>query len=974
MVLRSQTRPRLEAALARLSPTGVASGQTLGSGPVSLALTPGTAVPAAVEAARVALRSPGPAILLGAGFAVVEGAYSGDTCFLFPGQGSAHAGMLRDVAAAYPGAMSRLREMDAALVQRGHDPLSQVMWEEPDRLGEVLWAQLAVLGGGVLMAQVAAAHGLTPRLVSGHSYGDYPALVVAGALTLDQAVDLTLARCEAIVEAAFPERMAAVLAGREKVASLLAGLPGFAAESNVNGPAQVVVSGEDGAIDALLDRCREAGVEARLLPVPGAFHSRLMEPAAQLFAGRIQEIELAPPRIAFLSSVTGREMRSPEELRAALVAQFTAPVDFVAQVEGIHAAGVRRFVEVGPGSVLTGLVSAILGPRALAVSLDDRKRPGIVAVERALTALRAAESGEGAPLDLVPVAPPLFDEREWSELARDARWAGFWSATRPSLQAFVRDLFARLPAPAPDLAETPTQDTVRFFDATTRRQGSAAPAIPHADTPTAAAASVAAVTAVTAVTGQEESVRAALLEQVIALTGYPPDLVGFDLDMEADLGIDSVKQAQIFGRVRERFDLATEDRLSLRDFPTLGHVLRFVMAKLDGIQQTADLTPPAPPVLRLEGTPFEMGRQHGQEQGETIRRLVAAYESFLGPERLSRAVLQEALAHPEAFLDEDGIEEIRGLAEGSGVPERHLLAYNIDAALFTEYGPLQGAGPGCAHAGLGADRHRAPGVAGPLHAVNEDSALALYLGKDLSRVVQVRRPARGLPHVLFSFPGQVGGLNGANAGGLVATSCVLLDRTQTASASASSTGLVHGVLVRRMLQEATDTDAALAVARRLPRRGAWSVLLSHAREAALACFEYEGGGWAEKGGLTRHLGSNHARLSPGPEPPEHSRHRLERLEQLLGSDDRQVAVEELKRTLRDRFDPGRGRVVAHPTMSTVCRVDNVMGLVADVAAGRLSVTTGSGAESEEPRWLTLDLASLFGTSPVPAPPRVPRTP
>ena len=122
----------------------MASGQTLGSSGV-IGLTPGTAVPAAVEAARVALRSPGPAILLGAGFAVVEGLL-GRHVLPLPGPGSAHAGMLarprrlprRDVAA---GRWTRL-------VRRGHDPLSQVM-EEPDRLGEVLWAQLAVLGGGI---------------------------------------------------------------------------------------------------------------------------------------------------------------------------------------------------------------------------------------------------------------------------------------------------------------------------------------------------------------------------------------------------------------------------------------------------------------------------------------------------------------------------------------------------------------------------------------------------------------------------------------------------------------------------------------------------------------------------------------------------------------------------------------------------------------------------------------------------------
>ena len=353
-----------------------------------------------------------------------------------------------------------------------------------------------------------------------------------------------------------------------------------------------------------------------------------------------------------------------------------------------------------------------------------------------------------------------------------------------------------------------------------------------------------------------------------------------------------------------------------------------------------------------------MGLRHGREQGEVIGRLVGAYESFLGAERLSRVALQDALAHPEAFLDEDALEEIRGLAEGTGIPTRHLIAYNVDAALFTEYGPLRAAAVGCAQAGFAARRHRAPGVSGPLHAVNEDSALAVYLKGTLSRVVQVRRPARGAPHVLFSFPGQVGGLNGANARGLVATSCVLLDRMRPA---AVRPGLVHGVLIRRILEEAPDTSSALAVARALPRRGAWSVLLSHAREADLACFEYDDGGWTEKPGLERHLASNHARLSAAADVPEHSRHRLERLEEILGGETPTVGVDELKSALRDRFDRARGRAVAHPTMSTVCRVDNVMGLVVDVGAGRLWVTEGPGGASPDPAWVAFHLPSLLAT-------------
>jgi acyl transferase domain-containing protein/NAD(P)-dependent dehydrogenase (short-subunit alcohol dehydrogenase family)/acyl carrier protein len=1044
-------------------------------------------------------------------------------CFLFPGQGSQYPGMLRELAQEVPQAKARLEEIDAILQRQGQEPLSRILWERTERMGEVLWTQLAVLGGDLMMLEAALAHGLQPGLVTGHSYGEYAALVAAGALSVEQAVKATLLRCEAIAAADRPGAMASVMTGRERLRELLEGLPGFATPSNVNGPEQIVVSGEPVAVDALLERCQRAGVTAVRLPVPRAFHSELMRPAAQVLARRIGEVSLRAPRLRCLSSVGAVERSNVTELREALVEQLTLPVDWVQQIECAYAAGFRKFVEVGPGSVLSRLAVKILhGRDAVAVALDDKKRPGKAGVEKALTALGAgATQGSRVLLRENPAsavekpAEPgqpgvakaaLFSEAEWVELAASPRWEAFWETARPALAQMARSLFQSFGAGSgagqpPAGRESKPGGGVKTFDATEVRRKRVAEEVRNgsfvlparraaasAAAPAPKAPAELAPTQTPAADGSlAETVRAFLLEQVTTTTGYPPELIDFEQDLEADLGIDTVKQAQIFGKVRERFDLAADKDLSLRDFPTLARVQGYVLGKLgsaapappsagavatapeaaaptadpeasrladieaklvelvceqsgypseligldqdleadlgiDTVKQAqifgkvreiydlkadknlslrdfptlrhiaayvgrgrseavrtkpseppSEVRAPMPeaeetterlpagrpeligklPMLRLRGTPFEMGLQHGLAQREAIQRIVETYKGFVGVEGLGREVLQSALAQPEDYFDAAALEEIRGIAEGAALPYRHVLAYNLDSALFPEYGT------GCTQVGLAQEEHRSGSVRGVLHAVNEDSPLLLHLGEVVTRVIQVREPAGGRPHVLFSLAGQIGGPNGIGASGLTVTSCVLLDRNH---AGGHARGLLHPVLIRKLVEEAESTAEAATIARNARRTGAWSMMLSHRSEKRVRVLEYDGAAFWESNERTRHLGSNHATLTePTGAIPEHSRHRLERVHELVDGREK-LEIEDMERILRDRFDRGRGREVQHRTMNTLCRVDNVMGLIVDVAESRLHVTDRVARNGEEPRWQQLRVSELFGAS------------
>jgi hypothetical protein len=245
---------------------------------------------------------------------------------------------------------------------------------------------------------------------------------------------------------------------------------------------------------------------------------------------------------------------------------------------------------------------------------------------------------------------------------------------------------------------------------------------------------------------------------------------------------------------------------------------------------------------------------------------------------------------------------------------------NLDSALFPEYGS------GCTQIGLAQVTEGSESDHQVTHAVNEDSPLLLHLGDVVSRVVQVREPERAGAHVLFSLAGQVGGPNGVSASGLSVTSCVLLDRSH---AGDHAKGLIHPVLIRKILEEAPSTERAAAIARDTRKTGAWSILLSHRDEPTLRVVEYDGVEHWEESDVSDHVSTNHGLLAPATaEVPEHSKHRLDRASELVHSKNR-VEENDLRTILRDRFDRGRSREVQHRTMNTVCRVDNIMGLIVD---------------------------------------------
>ncbi len=277
---------------------------------------------------------------------------------MFPGQGAQVVGMGQALAESFPVARRTFEEADDVL---GY-ALSEICFTGPaERLTETDVCQPALVAVSTAALRVAQeAAGLAPGLVIGHSLGEYSALVASGAMGFAEALRIVAERGAAMREAgaATPGTMVAVLGLGDDEVRALAEEAGEAWPANYNCPGQVVVSGTLPAIERLVQLASERGVRTARLVVDGAFHSPLVASAAERLRPALDAWEPVPGDPPFLSTTTVA-VEGPERLRAILVDQVTSPVRFGDGVEAAIGMGAERFVELGPGKVLSGLVRRV---------------------------------------------------------------------------------------------------------------------------------------------------------------------------------------------------------------------------------------------------------------------------------------------------------------------------------------------------------------------------------------------------------------------------------------------------------------------------------------------------------------------------------------------------------------------------------------------------------------------------------------
>ena len=279
--------------------------------------------------------------------------------YMFPGQGSQFSGMGKDLYETNEKAREMFEKANEILGFR----ITDIMFEgSAEDLKQTKVTQPAVFLHSVIAA--ACSEDGAPDMVAGHSLGEFSALVACGALSFEDALRLVSVRAQAMQKACelFPSTMAAILALEdEKVEEVCASCEGVVVAANYNCDGQIVISGELAAVDEACAKMLEAGARrAMKLPVGGAFHSPLMEPARAELAEGIEAVEFKVPHCPIYQNVTARPSVDPVEIKANLLAQLTSPVRWTQSVKNMAADGAEVFVEFGPGEVLQGLLKKIL--------------------------------------------------------------------------------------------------------------------------------------------------------------------------------------------------------------------------------------------------------------------------------------------------------------------------------------------------------------------------------------------------------------------------------------------------------------------------------------------------------------------------------------------------------------------------------------------------------------------------------------
>uniref|UniRef100_UPI00068C2EEA type I polyketide synthase n=1 Tax=Streptomyces sp. NRRL F-2580 TaxID=1463841 RepID=UPI00068C2EEA len=540
---------------------------------------------------------------------------NGLTAFLFPGQGSQRPAMMGELFMAFPALRTLLDLAPPPVVAAMFPPAAftaEGRTAQRTAVTDTRVAQPALGLAGAAAHLLLGELGVRPDCVAGHSYGELTALWAAGVYDTGSLLRLSAHRAEAILKAAGtdPGGMAAVSATPDEVAAHT-----DCTIANHNAPRQCVISGPTPTIEEAISALREAGLSAEPLPVACAFHSKVVSEASKALATALADTPMTAPVLPVWSNTTAdRYPTSAEEVRTLLARQVAEPVRFVDEVEAMYAAGVRTFVEAGPGRVLTALVGRILSDRPhTVIPLDVPGEHGLVRLVTALAELTAAG---------VPVAPEALFRGRTSRLPERAPRRPGWlvdghlvrTASGTPVPGGLRPAH-RVAAPTEAVDPRTTanggtgmttsrtagaEETVLEYLRGTRELVAAQrdvllsylglPALPatgstgagsvpgrspqgaertsaqFSDPPSRSASEETSrrapgPTSPTAPGGgpapdrSPEAVMQVVLEIVHTRTGYPLDMLDPGLDLEADLSIDSIKRVEIIGALADRIGL-----------------------------------------------------------------------------------------------------------------------------------------------------------------------------------------------------------------------------------------------------------------------------------------------------------------------------------------------------------------------------------------------------------------------------------
>ncbi|HKY63715.1 MAG TPA: SDR family NAD(P)-dependent oxidoreductase [bacterium] len=615
---------------------------------------------------------------------------------LFSGQGSQSLGMGGDWAM-HLEEVGRFWDRIDALTQGWNARLSEVVFPRPvfseearqrqrARLTATEWAQPAIGATSAALYQALVGLGVKPDMMGGHSFGELTALYAAGVFDLAGFLSAARHRGEAMAQAS--ESRGAMLAVAEETEALKRRLEEWQSSAilaNLNAPRQQILSGEEGEIHRVQALLEAAGVKVTRLNVSTAFHSPLVSGAAKSFGDFLQKSEMRPPSLPVYSN-QGAEPY-PEDLasiRRRLADHLANPVRFCEEVGAMRRAGANVFLEVGPGSTLSRLVEECLpGEEILSLSFDQKGQEGMVALTHGLAKLAAAG---------LELAWQRLDDRELAALE------GFEmtpttilldSSTHkkkyPVPETAARDNVHVLPKPAEmpipvALAAGAEADAPRPMPAAPSfRTGPKAPvSAPVLTVLKAQEEAPAKPTELPRPSAQELTALKGLLYQVVSeKTGYPTEMLGADMHLEADLGIDSIKRVEIFSTIRDRVphlpEVGIEQLVALQ---TMGQIIEFM-------EKGPAVAPASPPPAETPIAPEIPAASAGvaPPPAEVLEEAAASLTALL------YEVVSEKTGYPTEMLGADmhleadlGIDSIKRVEIFSAIKDRaaHLPEVGIE--------------------------------------------------------------------------------------------------------------------------------------------------------------------------------------------------------------------------------------------------------------------------------------------------------
>jgi acyl transferase domain-containing protein len=661
-----------------------------------------------------------PRVLPRQGVHAAAPAQAGLVAAMFPGQGPQYPNMLRDALAAFPSLGRTLDAADRAYLALCGRPLRTAFFtDDPDaHAQDDEDAHCAVFAVNVALHELLRRHGLAPRAVMGQSAGELAALVGAGAMSLEDGLAVVRERTLSVLAVATddPGRMVALACDAPRAERLLAGVPGYAAIAADNGPGACIVSGDRRAVPELLRRAAGEGIEANVLAVSHGYHSELIRGAQPRYLRFLEGIPFRAPEVEVISTVTGRSLAGvpPAALPRHLASQFVEPVRLAPAIEALHERGVRLFVECGPKWPLSTFAAQILGERPhLAQATIHPKVGEVEQLHRALAALFV----HGAV-----TLTPREEEADMAEshgartpeisLAR-ARSDGNGPAVPQAMVALLRSVRDLIDAYLRDagsavagLDASPTFVRAEPPPAPPRQEAPAAPAraeappVPprHEPPPASARAEPPPVPVrpepveggtVGGAASAEERVRRALVEEYVRRTGYPEEMLDPALDLEAELGIDTVKQVAALAAVRERLGLAPDPAFKLRDASTIAKATVWLVGRM-GAGAASPARPVAPrPSPHGPETPSASARAEPPPtpvRPEPVegRRVAGARPTLdAAREQVRKAIVEELVrrtGYPEEMLDPDldleaelGIDTVKQVAVLAAARQRFGL-------------------------------------------------------------------------------------------------------------------------------------------------------------------------------------------------------------------------------------------------------------------------------------------------------------